>query len=120
MLMPPSLEKPLSKAEVETAVRNYWQVTTSKEAARQQDLYSEVAIIFTSASKRVEPARLVNLRRQREYLSGATRLRAELGPVEVMLLGPDAALAVYTMQFDAENKAVASALGNKASQEHLQ
>jgi ketosteroid isomerase-like protein len=111
---------PVSKLDIEAAVKSYWLVSTSKDARQQQDHYSDSALIFTSSSKRLEPAQLVHIRRQREYLGTSTKLRAELGPIEVQLLGADSGVAVYTMQFHAEDKAVSSASGSRKSEEHLQ
>jgi ketosteroid isomerase-like protein len=110
---------PVTREEVELAVRKYWSVTAAKDAARQQDSYTENAFIFSTASKRLEAARLLSMRRQREYLASSTKLRVEVGNIEVALLGPDAAVSAYTLQFHAEEMPTVGTVAKKP-EEHLQ
>jgi ketosteroid isomerase-like protein len=105
---------------VETTIRRYWKITTSKEVIAQQNSYADNASVFATDSRRLEPARLVLLRRQREYLSTATRMIVEVGEIEVELLGTNHALAAYTIRLDAEQIARMSVSGQKISEEHLE
>jgi ketosteroid isomerase-like protein len=111
--------EPISRTEVETAVRHYWDCSTSKRAQGQQDCYSEDAQIFATSSQRLEPGRLVHLRRAREYLSGQASTRAQLGAIEVQSIGKDGALAAYTLQFHADHKEMAGTMTGRPAEEHL-
>lgn len=110
---------PVTREEVEFAVREYWSISTAKDAEQQQSLYADSAFVFTSSSKRLEVARLVSMHRQREYLARSTKLKVEVGSIEVALLGPDAAVSAYTLQFHAEHMPISGTV-TKSSEEHLQ
>jgi len=110
---------PVTQQEVEAAVRQYWNVSAAKDTERQRNSYCDDAFIFTSSSKRLEVARLVSMRRGREYLASSTKLRVEVGSMEVSLLGPDAALSAYTLQFHAEQLPTQGTVA-KSPEEHLQ
>lgn len=110
----------LSASEVESAVRRVWELFAAKKVDQWQSLYSDVASVFGTASKRPEPARLVVLRRQREYLTSATKVRVSLGKIDVELIGPDCAVAAYIMQLDAEQITRLSAAGQREHEEHLE
>jgi ketosteroid isomerase-like protein len=60
------------------------------------------------------------LRRQREYLTAGTRTTVEIGAMEVGLIGPNHALAAYTIRLDAERITRASSSGQPVSEEHLE
>ncbi|HLJ89889.1 MAG TPA: hypothetical protein VKZ53_23980 [Candidatus Angelobacter sp.] len=108
-----------TKQDVESAVRTYWSVTAAKDAEKQQEAYSEEAFIFTSSSRRLELARLVSMRRQREYLAATTKLRVEVGsPIEVALLGSNSAIAAYTLHFHTEQMPTNGSI-TKSQEEHL-
>ena len=110
---------PITKQEVESAVRQYWSVSAAKDSGQQSNFYCDDAFIFTSSSKRLEPARLVSMRRGREYLARSTKLRVEVGAMEVALLGPDAAVSAYNLQFHAEQLPTEGTVA-KSPEEHLQ
>jgi ketosteroid isomerase-like protein len=109
----------LTKAEIESAVRAYWKTLAAKEAVQQQNFYADSATVFATNSKKLEPARLVLLRRQREYLATATRTSVQIGEIHVELIGPAHALAAYIIQLDAKNVAKASPQG-QSTEEHLE
>jgi ketosteroid isomerase-like protein len=119
-MQPQETQAPLTKAEVEATVHAYWKASTGKRAEEQAAFYAENAVIFATSSKRLEPARLVLLRRQREYLAGATEMKVQLGNIDVELLSPYHAVAVYTIQLDAQQVSKPSASGQKEKEEHLQ
>jgi ketosteroid isomerase-like protein len=95
----------LTKVEVESAVRAYWKALSAKDAVQQQNFYDDHAGIFATESSKLERARLVLLRRQREYLSAATKTAVQVGEIEVELIGPSHALAAYTIRLDAKHVA---------------
>lgn len=110
--------RPISKMDVEIAIRNYWIVFMSKQAEQQRDCFAEAAFIFASNSRRLEPGQLVLLRREREYMAEATTINVSVGRVEVELLGEEAAVAAYTMRFDAVQKETMGAGAARLSEEH--
>jgi ketosteroid isomerase-like protein len=110
----------LTKADVESAVRGYWRALSAKEAVQQQNFYNDHASIFATDSNRLERARIVLLRRQREYLSAATKTAVHVGEIEVELLGPHHAVAAYTIQLDAKHVARLLSSGNSTAEEHLE
>jgi ketosteroid isomerase-like protein len=109
----------LTASEVDSAVRRVWELFAAKKIDQWQSFYADVASVFGTASKRPEPARLVVLRRQREYLNDSTKVLVHVGKVDVEVIGPDCAVAAYTMQLDAEQIARLSAAGHKEHEEHL-
>jgi ketosteroid isomerase-like protein len=110
----------LSQVEIETAVRKFWELFAAKKTEQWQGFYSDIATVFGTGSKRPEPARLVVLRRQREYFSAATKMHINVGTVDVEVIGPDCAVAAYLLQLDAEQIAKLSAAGHKEHEEHLE
>jgi hypothetical protein len=111
--------KPLTPQEVEAAVHRYWEVSSGKKSAAQETFYSEIASVFTSSSRRLEPARLVLLRRRREYLESASIMTVNIGRIEIELLDPATGVAAYTIGLHVEHVAKPGALGEKDLQEHI-
>jgi ketosteroid isomerase-like protein len=110
---------PLTRTEVESAVRSYWNISASKQADRQQDCYAENALIFTSSSRRVEPGRLVLVRRRREYMAASGKMKVDVGHIDVEVIGANAAVAVYTMQLEAEKELAPAVARSRVSEERL-
>jgi hypothetical protein len=110
---------PVTAAEVEDAVRRYWIVAASKLTSELQSFYLDTASIFATMSKRLEPARLVTARRNREYMDSATRMSYELGAINVELLTRDSAVAAYSARWRADEISKPSAEGGKTSRENF-
>jgi len=110
---------PVTIAEVEEVVRRYWSVAASKLTAELQGFYLDAASIFATMSKRLEPARLVTARRNREYMDSGSRISCELGAINVDLLTQDSAVAVYNARWRADQIAKPSARGGKLSEENF-
>lgn len=110
---------PVTVAEVEEAVRRYWNVAASKLTGELQSFYLDTASIFATMSKRLEPARLVTARRNREYMDSATRMSCELGVINVDLLTRDSAVAAYNASWRADQIAKPSARGGRLSAENF-
>jgi len=119
-MCPDNLPKKLSPHEVEATVRAFWQSFAAKKSELWQSYYADIALVFGTASKRPEPARLIVLRRQREYLSSSTKMEIEVGHIDVEMLGPDCAVAGYILKMHAEQVAKLSASGHRDSEEHLE
>jgi len=110
-MCPDNLTARLSQGEIESAVRRFWELFASKRTDLWQSYYADVALVFGTASKRPEPARLVVMRRQREYLEGATKMDIKVDRVEVEMLGSDCAVAAYLLQLHAEHVSKPTAAG---------
>ena len=110
----------LTRVEVESAVRAYWKALSAKDAVQQQNFYDDHAGIFGTDSSKLERARLVLLRRQREYLSAATKTTVQVAEIDVELIGSDHALAAYTIRLDAKHVTKTSPTGSPVSEEHLE
>src|SRR5260370_21347476 len=110
----------LTRAEVESFLNKYWNNLAAKRLRAHEDCFALNSFIFSSSSKRVEPGRLMLLRRQREYMNDSTRITVQMSNLEVEFIGPDGAVAAYNLHFDAERRVVAdAAAGQKTSEEHL-
>ncbi len=109
----------LRKTEIEAAVRSFWQLFTAKKSEDWQRFYADAALVFGTGSKRPEPARLVVLRRKREYLSSSAKMEIEVRNIDVELLGPDCAVAAYLLRLHAQQIAKATASGAQDHEEHL-
>jgi ketosteroid isomerase-like protein len=119
-MCPDNLLKKLSPLEVESTVRAFWQSFAAKKSQQWQSYYADIALVFGTASKRPEPARLIVLRRQREYLASSAKVEIEVGHIDVEMLGPDCAVAGYILKMHAEQVAKLSASGHKDYEEHLE
>lgn len=82
--------------EVHAAVKSFWDANMSKNAETRAALYATGSCVFTTDSGRAEPARLVVLKREREYLHKDASMQVDLGPIEIHALDDTAAVAYYT------------------------
>ena len=110
----------LTKAEIEAAVRAYWKALSAKDAVQQQNFYDDHAAIFATDSNKLERARTVLLRRQREYLSAAARTTVQIGEIDVELISATHAVAAYTIRLDAKDLTRTSLAGSRLAEEHLE
>jgi ketosteroid isomerase-like protein len=107
----------ISAEQVKAEVARFWAAFTARSADVMQAMYGQEASVFASWTTRAEPGRLTVARREREYFQGKTNVRGSTGPVEVILLGEAAAVAVYTFQLHITNAQTAA--GRKA-ETHIQ
>ena len=98
--------------QVQDAVRRFWHVMLSKSADGLVDAYATNGMTFRVGSISIEPGFMGTAQRSREYFHEACILQMDLGPIEVILLNDTTAVAIYTFQFHALNRAVASAREN--------
>lgn len=110
----------LTKAEIEAAVRAYWIALSAKDAVQQQNFYDDHAGIFATDSNKLERARPVLLRRQREYLSAAAKTTVQIGEINVELISPSHAVAAYIIRLDAKYISKPSPGGSSLAEEHLE
>jgi len=85
----------ISPEEVRAEVRKFWDFFSRKSKAQFAEMYLPSATVFAVDSRRIELARLMLVRRERELFSPASSVAAKLGPVDVQLLAPDLAVASY-------------------------
>jgi len=95
--------------EVQAEVRRFWSVFAGKSPEGLKGFYAGESSVFGSRSTRSEPGSLAAARRQREYFTPQTTMKVQLGAIEVVMLGEEAAVASYTFQFHATK--VANLLG---------
>src|SRR5258708_3545929 len=98
--------------QVQAAVRHFWDVWMAKSADALVDAYATSGMTFRVGSVSIEPGFMGIAQRSREYFHEACIMHLELGPIEVILLNDTTAVAIYTFQFHALNRAVASAKEN--------
>lgn len=114
-----STDRPLSRQEVESFIYKYWSIFAAKDVRAHEASFAPESFIFSSSSKRIEPGRLVLLRRQREYMNNATRLTVQVTNLQTELPSPNIAIAAYNIQFDAEKRLLKDASGQKQGEKHL-
>lgn len=95
-------------------VQRFWKAMSHKSGEELASFYSPDATVFGSSALSSEPGRVAAIRRRREYLNPDARVAADLGPIEVHLLGDSAAIASYTFSFNAQN--VSSDIGDPKSE----
>lgn len=105
----------LTSEQVRAEVQRFWNAFSSKSDL--SEFYAHESSVFGSSAARAEPGRLAATRRQREYFSPSTTVKAHLGPVEVLVLGDTVAVASYTFKFSASK--VANVLGG-TTEENIQ
>lgn len=105
----------LSIEQIRAEVARFWGAFTSKSVELVEEFYSPEATVFSSSATRAEPGRLAATRRKREYFHAQTKVRVQLGPIEVQFIGDDAAIASYTFEFHASR--VSGALGRTVEED---
>ncbi len=89
----------ISPEQVRRAVQEFWDAFTHQSKNRFQDMYSPTAVCFAADGRRSEPARLMWVRREREFFGPRSSVGAKLGSVSVQVLGPNLATASYAFHF---------------------
>lgn len=95
----------LTAEQIRAEVKRFWTVLSGKRADQLAEAYAHESTVFSSTGARPEPGRLAAARRQREYFQPLTTVNIDLGPIEVVLLGEQAAVASYTFKFHASKVA---------------
>jgi len=88
----------ISADEVCAAVKSFWEFFSRKSKSRFDEMYLPSATVFAADARRMEPARLMLVRREREIFAPGSFLTAKLGPIDVQVLGPELAIASYPFQ----------------------
>jgi ketosteroid isomerase-like protein len=90
----------ISAEDVRKEVHRFWGILSGKLQGKLGEMYSPTAIIFTGKAKRSESARLVAVRRSRQAPGAASAAKAEVGSIDVQIVEPDVAIAVYTYAYN--------------------
>src|SRR5229473_2873841 len=85
----------LTNEDVRKAVELFWSTFLAKSEDQLNSYYAPGSTVFQIA-----------MRRSREYFKADTRMELKLGPIDVVLIGPDAGVASYTFQFQATGRDV--------------
>ena len=88
----------IAPEQVRQEVRKFWEIMSGKSADRLENLYSPTAIVITGKSRQPEGAGLALARRTRQVGDTSQEASAELGELEIQIVG-DVAVATYTYQF---------------------
>ncbi len=89
----------LKSEDVQKAVQAFWGAFLSKSEQSLHAFYATGSIVFQVNLARSEPGRLGAMRRSREYFGPSTRMELKLSPIDVILVGKDTGVAMYTFQF---------------------
>src|ERR1700746_3705126 len=88
----------ISDLQVRAHVQKFWSILSGKSSGNLGDFYSQDAIVFSGKSRRGEPAQLAAARRSRHLANAASDTNAEVGQLEIQVVG-DVAIASYIYQF---------------------
>ena len=91
--------EPITSERVRRAVQDFWDAFTHQAKDRFQELYSPTAVCFAADGRRSEAARLMWVRREREFFGPKSSVGAKVGAVSVQILGPNLASASYGFHF---------------------
>src|SRR5216683_7522269 len=91
--------------DIHMVVTRFWDVFRAKSEEQLRELYSHNSTAFEVAGVRNEPGKLGAARRAREYFHPGALFDVQIGPVDVILLGEEAAVSSYTFKFQAKQRA---------------
>ncbi|MGC1832256.1 MAG: hypothetical protein WA714_04275 [Candidatus Acidiferrales bacterium] len=94
--------KKISSEDVRKEVHRFWAILSGNLADKLEEMYSPTAIVFTGKAKRSESAKLMAVRRSRQLPGPALASKAEVGSIDVQIVGPDVAIAAYTYSFNTQ------------------
>ncbi len=89
----------ISDDQIRAEVQKFWRSFTAREKADFEQRYLPTAVCFPADGRRSEPARLMWVRREREFFSPQASVSAKLGMIHVQLLRADLAVASYSFHF---------------------
>jgi ketosteroid isomerase-like protein len=89
----------ISADEIRAEVKKFWDFFSRKSKSGFEQMYLPSATVFAADARRMEPARLMLVRRERELFGPASFVAAKLGSIDVQHLGADLAIASYPFHF---------------------
>jgi ketosteroid isomerase-like protein len=107
----------LTSEDVRNAINLFWTTFLAKSEDVLNSYYASESNVFQIGMGRSEPGRLGAMRRSREYFRPDTRMDLKLSPIDIALIGADAAVATYTFQFQATGRDLG---GGKRVEEKLE
>lgn len=105
----------ITAEQVRAEVARFWAAFSSKSSDVVDGFYLPDSTVFSSLSPRAEPGRLAATRRKREYFHPQSRIRVQVGTIEVQPISDTAAIASYNFEFHATR--VAGALGRPTEED---
>jgi hypothetical protein len=85
----------ISPEEIRAEVRKLWDFFCRKSKIQFAEMYLPSATVFAVDSRRMDLARLMLVRREREFFGPASSVAVKLGLIDVQQLGSDLAVASY-------------------------
>ncbi len=85
----------ISSDDVRAEVKKFWDLLSRKRKSEFAEMYLSSATVFAADARRMELARLMLVRRERELLGPASFVAAKLGTMDVQPLGADLAIVSY-------------------------
>jgi len=85
--------------QIRGRVQEFWEAFTGQAKDNFQESYSPTASCFAADGRRSEPARLMWVRREREFFGPKSSVAAKVGIVTVQVLAPALAVASYPFHF---------------------
>jgi len=92
----------ISSEDVRKEVHRFWAILSGNLADKLEEMYSPTAIVFTGKAKRSESAKLMAARRSRKLPGPALASVAEVGSMDIQIVGNDVAIAAYTYSFNTQ------------------
>ncbi len=92
----------LSPEDVRREIHRFWDIFSGKLTGKIEEMYAPTAIAFTGNAKRSESVKLVAVRRSRRLAANVSSSSIDEGSVDVQIVAPDVAIAVYTYAYRAE------------------
>lgn len=89
----------ITPEQIRWRVSDFWDAFTHKAKSQFQELYSPTANCFGADGRHNERARLMWVRREREFFGPRSSVGAKVGVVTVQLLTPSLAVASYPFHF---------------------
>ena len=89
----------ITAEEVCAEVKKFWEYFSRKSKNRFDEMYLPSATVFAADSRRMEPARLMLVRRERELFAAGSQVSAKLGTIDVQMAGRKLAVASYPFHF---------------------
>ncbi|HWZ43372.1 MAG TPA: hypothetical protein VNW97_07830 [Candidatus Saccharimonadales bacterium] len=89
----------ITPEDVRAEVQRFWTQFTGKYKSKFQEFYKPTAAVFSIDGRRSEPARLMWVRREREFFDPRAVAAAKLGAIKVQVLRPNLAVATYAFHF---------------------
>jgi ketosteroid isomerase-like protein len=86
----------VSPEQVRKEVERFWQIMCGKSSDKLEDLYAPDALVISGRAKKPEAANLAIARRARRIREPGAEAIVEIGPLEVQITEPNAAIASYT------------------------